>query len=95
MGKTHTVTFRPTPTLGALRAELTKLTIGPDDYVVVTVSQPPYLTREQARAIFDQVHEAMPHVDRKHIIVKPASIEIEVKTREEVAAENDIPPWRR
>lgn len=90
-----TVAIKPELTIAGLRVQMEKLNIGKDDYVVITVRQPPYLSREQAYTIFDQMHKAMPHLDRNHIIVKPASIDIEVKTREEVAADADIPSWVR
>jgi len=92
---TITVKIRPELTIAGLRTTLQKMTIQKDDYVVVTIHEPRYVSREQAYRVFEMIHQAMPHLDRNHVIVKPADIEIEVKTREEVADLADIPSWVR
>jgi hypothetical protein len=77
-----------------LLADAERLTIGPDDYLVVTVHEPKHLSRQMAAELSDYIHRAFPQLGNR-IIVKPPDIELQSKPREEVVADAGIPPWLR
>lgn len=80
--------------LANIRAELNKITVGKDDYLVITVHQRPMLRRDQAEAILHQVQRALPQLQGR-VIIKPSDITVESKPREEVKADANVPPWLR
>lgn len=79
--------------LADIQVEVALLNPGPTDYIVITVDQP-NLSREQAGQISDYLHRSWPQLAGR-IIVKAANIQVESKTREEVVADDNVPPWLR